>query len=252
MSREPATRALAVLGLIALWQLVAALGPWPAHVLPGPASVVHSMADGIADGSLVAGVLVSLRRLAIGYVLASAAGILLGIAMGRIEVLERALGTLLVGLQSLPSICWMPLALLWFGLNEKAILFVVAIASTGTVSLAVRDAVRGIPRVWVRAARNMGQRGLALWLRVILPAALPGTLTGLRIGWSFAWRALMAGELLFVAGGLGQVLHVGRELNDMARVMAAMVVIVALGLLFDYLLLGRLEARMRRRWGLAG
>lgn len=251
MTRDALTRAAALLALLGLWQLLASAGRWPPHVLPGPIRVLASVAEGIADGSLPLGVLVSLRRLAIGYVLASAAGVLLGIAMGRIEPLERALGTLLVGLQSLPSICWMPLALLWFGLNEKAILFVVTVASMGSVSLAVRDAVRSIPRVWVRAARNMGQRGLGLWLRVLLPAALPGTLTGLRIGWSFAWRALMAGELLFVAGGLGQVLHVGRELNDMARVMAAMLVIVALGLLFDYLLLGRLEAHMRRRWGLA-
>ena len=250
MSRDAWSRAGALLALVLVWQLVASLGPWPPHVLPGPVRVLGSLADGVRDGTLALGVLVSLRRLAIGYVVASAGGVLLGIAMGRLPVVERALGTLLVGLQSLPSICWMPLALLWFGLNEKAILFVVAIASMGTVSLAVRDAVRGIPRLWVRAAQSMGESGFGLWLRVLLPAALPGTLTGLRIGWSFAWRALMAGELLFVAGGLGQVLHVGRELNDMARVMAAMVVIVALGLLFDYLLLGRLEERMRRRWGL--
>ena len=96
----------------------------------------------------------------------------------------------------------------------------------------------------------MGERGLGLWLRVVLPASLPGTITALRLGWSFAWRALMAGELLFVAGGLGQVMHVGRELNDMAQVMAAMLVIASLGLVFDHVVLGWIEARTRRRWGL--
>ncbi len=245
-----ATRALALLGLVTAWQLAASIGPWPAHVLPGPLRVVASLIDGVRDGTILAGVAVSLRRLALGYGLSSLAGIALGIGMGQSATLDRLLGTLIAGLQPLPSICWMPLALLWFGLNESAILFVVVLATLGTVSLAVRDAVLSIPRLWVRAARNMGLSGLQLWRRVLLPAALPGTITGLRIGWSYAWRALMAGELLFVAGGLGQVMHVGRELNDMPRVMAAMVAIVVLGLSFDNLLLGSIEQRMRRRWGM--
>ena len=250
MSRTTTTRALALLGLVLAWQLAASLGPWPPHVLPGPLRVVASLFDGIRDGSIVSGVGVSLRRLALGYGLSSIAGIALGIAMGQSATIDRMLGTLIAGLQPLPSICWMPLALLWFGLNESAILFVGVLATLGTVSLAVRDAVLAIPRLWVRAARNMGLSGYRLWRRVLLPAALPGTITGLRIGWSYAWRALMAGELLFVAGGLGQVMHVGRELGDMPRVMAAMVSIVILGLAFDNLLLGSVEKRMRQRWGL--
>lgn len=249
-TRDVLLRAAALLGVLLLWQLAASLGPWPAHVLPGPGAVLASMTSGIADGSLVTGIAISLRRLALGYGLASVAGIALGLWMGRSPTAERVVGTLLSGLQPLPSICWMPLALIWFGLNDSAILFVVILATVGTVGLSVRDAVIGIPRLWLRAAQNMGLSGRALWLRVLLPAALPGTLTGLRIGWSYAWRALMAGELLFVAGGLGQVMHVGRELNDMARVMAGMVAIVVLGLVFDNLLLGSVEARMRRRWGL--
>ncbi len=249
MNRETALRACALLGVLALWQGVASFGPWPPHVLPGPQEVLTSMIAGIRDGTLVTGVAISLRRLALGYGLASIAGVLLGLWMGRSVVAERIIGTLLAGLQPLPSICWMPLALIWFGLNDGAILFVVILATVGTVGLAVRDAVIGIPRLWIRAAQNMGLGGRALWLRVLLPAALPGTLTGLRIGWSYAWRALMAGELLFVAGGLGQVMHVGRELNDMARVMAGMLAIVVLGLVFDNVLLGSVETRMRRRWG---
>ncbi|MCK6533928.1 MAG: ABC transporter permease [Polyangiaceae bacterium] len=243
-------RAGAIVGLLVLWQLAVSLGRWPSYVLPGPIAVLESAIEGTTSGVLPAAVLKSLGRLALGYGLASSGGIALGIAMGRVPAVERAFGTLLTGLQSLPSICWMPLALLWFGLNEKAILFVVVIATLGTVALAVRDAVFGVPRLWLRAARSMGERGLSLWLRVVLPATLPGTITALRLGWSFAWRALMAGELLFVAGGLGQVMHVGRELNDMARVMAAMLVIAALGLVFDNVVLGFVEARTRRRWGL--
>lgn len=252
MKRDAWLQLAAVLAVLALWQLLATFGALPPHVLPGPGRVFAALGEGLADGTLPVAIGVSLRRLALAYSLAASAGVALGIGMGRSPALERTVGTVLVGLQSLPSICWMPLALLWFGLNEKAISFVVVIGTLGTVALSVRDAVLGIPRLWLRAARNMGERGLSLWWRVLLPAALPGTLTGLRIGWSFAWRALMAGELLFVAGGLGQVMHVGRELNDLPRVMSAMLVIVVLGLLFDHVLLGRLEARMRRRWGLAG
>jgi sulfonate transport system permease protein len=249
VSRAGRDRLLAVLGLVVSWQLVASFGPWPAYVLPGPASVVASMRAGIASGVLLRAVADSLRRLFLGYGVSSVFGIALGIALGRVALLDRAVGTLLTGLQSLPSICWMPLALLWFGLNERAILFVVVIATFGTVALSVRDAVKGVPTLWLRAARNMGERGASLWFRVLLPATLPGTLTALRVGWSFAWRGLMAGELLFVAGGLGQVMHVGRELNDMAQVMGAMVVIVLSSLFFDNVVLGWLEARTRRRWG---
>ncbi len=250
MTRQTLTRAAALFGVLTIWQLVAWFGPLPPHVLPGPAAVLASMQSGFADGTLVDGILVSLRRLALGYGVSSAAGVCLGVAMGRSKTVEHLLGTIVAGLQPLPSICWMPLALIWFGLNEKAILFVVVLATLGTVALSVRDAVLGIPKLWIRAATNMGLRGVRLWWRVLVPAALPGTLTGLRIGWSYAWRALMAGELLFVAGGLGQVMHVGRALNDMARVMAGMGALVVLGPLFDSVLLGSVEQRMRRKWGL--
>lgn len=245
-------RAGALVALLLVWQLAVSIGRWPAYVLPGPLAVLGSLREGVESGVLPAAVWKSLTRLSLGYGLASAGGVLLGIAMGRLPALERSLGTLLTGLQSLPSICWMPLSLLWFGLNERAITFVVVIATLGSVALAVRDAVLSVPRLWLRAARSMGERGASLWLRVILPATLPGVISALRVGWSFAWRALMAGELLFVAGGLGQVMHVGRELNDMPQVMAAMLVIVVLGLLFDNVVLGSLEARTRRRWGLTG
>lgn len=250
MSRQRLQRGLALVVLAIVWQLVAMAAIWPSYVLPSPVTVSKTLLAGVVDGTLLSALAVSLRRLVLGYGLASALGIALGIAMGRSAPTERALGTLLTGLQSLPSICWMPLALLWFGLNESAILFVVVIATLGSVALSVRDAVLAIPKLWIFAARNMGESGLGLWRRVLLPAALPGTITALRIGWSFAWRALMAGELLFVAGGLGQVMHVGRELSDMSQVMASMVVIVLLGLCFDNLLLGQLELRTRRRWGL--
>ncbi|HEY7955906.1 MAG TPA: ABC transporter permease [Polyangia bacterium] len=218
-------------------------------MLPGPVAVAASLVHTARDGTLGLGVLTSLRRLLIGYGLSAAVGIALGMLIGRLALLRATLGPMVVGLQALPSICWLPLALLWFGLSEKAILFVVVMGSVLAITIATEGAVRAVPPLYVRAARTMGARRLRLYARVILPASLPGITTGLKLGWTFAWRSLMAGELLYVAGGLGQLLTLGRELNDMARVMAVMVVIVVLGLAFERLLFGALERRVRERWG---
>jgi NitT/TauT family transport system permease protein len=204
----------------------------------------------IADGRLGEAAARSLGRLAQGYLLSAALGVPLGIAMGRSEALRRALRPIVLGLQALPSICWLPLAILWFGLSEQAILFVVVMGSLLAVAIAAEDAVAGVDPVLLRAAGTLGIRGPRLHVGVLLPAALPGILTGLKLGWSFAWRALMAGELLFVAGGLGQLLQNGRELLDAAQVMGVMAAIVAIGMAVDRVLFRVLELRVRRRWGL--
>jgi NitT/TauT family transport system permease protein len=203
----------------------------------------------VRDGTLGRGVLTSLYRLFVGYALSAALGITLGMLLGRRQWLRAAIGPLVIGLQALPSICWLPLALLWFGLSAKAIVFVVVMGSLLAITIATEGAVRTVPPLYVRAARTLGARRLRLYTRVILPASLPGIVTGLKLGWTFAWRSLMAGELLYVSGGLGQLLTLGRELNDMARVVAVMVVIVALGLIFERVLFGALERRVRERWG---
>jgi NitT/TauT family transport system permease protein len=155
-----------------------------------------------------------------------------------------------LGLQALPSICWLPLAILWFGLSELAILYVVVMGSLLAIAIATEDAVAGVDPVLLRAAGTLGIHGPRFHVGVLLPAALPGILTGLKLGWSFAWRALMAGELLFVAGGLGQLLQAGRELLDAAQVMGVMAAIVAFGMAVDRVLFRVLELRVRRRWGL--
>jgi NitT/TauT family transport system permease protein len=175
----------------------------------------------------------------------------LGIAMARSPVVNGALRPIVLGLQALPSICWLPLAILWFGLSEVAILFVVVMGSLLAIAIAAEDAISGVDPILIRAAGTLGIRRLRFHLGVLLPAALPGVLTGLKLGWSFAWRALMAGELLFVAGGLGQLLQAGRELLDAAQVMAVMVAIVVIGVAVDQVLFRILELRVRRRWGLA-
>ena len=119
-----------------------------------------------------------------------------------------------------------------------------------SIVVATDDGIRNIPSVYVRAAHTMGIRGIDLYIRVVFPAALPSIVTGMKLGWSFAWRSLMAGELIFVSLGLGQLLQTGRELNDMAQVIAVMIMIVMVGLFFDQLIFAPLERRVRRQWGL--
>jgi NitT/TauT family transport system permease protein len=239
-------------GLLAAWQAVHAWGPWPAWLVPGPVQVGNALVQGFADGTYLLGIWVSVRRLVIGYGLSLVVGVTLGLLVGRVRWAEETIGSLMLGLQTLPSICWLPLAILWFGLSEHAIQFVVIMGALLAIAIHTDDGVKNIPPIYEKAGRNMGARGWRLLLRVVLPAALPAVMTGAKLGWSFAWRSLMAAELLYVSLGLGQLLMMGRELNDMAQVEAVMLVIIALGLAVDHLVFGRLERAVRRRWGFAG
>ncbi len=195
---------------------------------------------------------ISLRRLLIGYGISLAAGIPAGLLLARVDWLEDTVGSLVLGLQTLPSICWLPLALLWFGLNDAAIMFVVVMGALLAITVAVKDGVKNVPPGYLRAAQTLGVRPFALYTEVLLPASLPAILTGAKLGWSFAWRSLMAGELLYVSLGLGHMLDMGRELQDMSMVVSVMLVIVLLGLLADRAIFGLLESRIRERWGLSG
>jgi NitT/TauT family transport system permease protein len=242
---------LFLLGLLALWALLARFGPWPHHLFPGPKAVAESLLAMGLDGRLWDAIQRSLGRLAQGYAVSVLIGVPLGIVLGRLSPVRRLLRPLVVGLQALPSICWLPLALLWFGLTETSIIFVVVMGSVLAIAIAVEDGVLGVDPLLLRVSSTYGIRGARFYLGVLLPAALPGIVTGLKLGWSFAWRALMAGELLYVSGGLGQLLTMGRELMEIPQVMAVMVCIIAVGTLIDRVLFQTVELRVRRRWGLA-
>lgn len=240
----------AVLGALLLWELVARYGPWPDYLLPGPVEVGRSLVGMAVDGRLAKGVLVSLGRLLRGYGITLGVGIPLGVAMGRLPWVRNLMQPFVMGLQALPSICWLPLALLWFGLSDTAIIFVVVMGSLLGMSIAVEDGVRGVDPLLLKVAGTYGVRGARLQLGVVLPAALPSIVTGMKLAWSFAWRALLAGELLFVSGGLGELLTIGRELMNLPQVMAVMVCIVLIGLAVDFLIFQPLQRMVRRRWGL--
>ena len=236
--------------LLVLWEILSRRGVWDPTLFPSPITVGRTLGGLIADGSLLDAVAVSLRRVMLGYLVSLVVGVPLGILLARARWAEDTFGTLVTGFQALPSICWLPLALLWFGLNDRAILFVVVMGSMVSIAAAVRDGVRNLPPTYVRAARTMGTRGFRMTTEVLLPASLPAVMTGAKLGWSYAWRALMSGELLFVSLGLGHMLMMGRELSDMSQVLSVMGVIVALGLLADNMVFGSLERLVRRQWGL--
>jgi sulfonate transport system permease protein len=237
--------------LIGVWALLAKLKVWPPYVFPSPQGVLESLRTGFADHSFWIAITVSMRRMLVGYALSVALGMVLGLAVASNKFLEETMGGLLVSLQSLPSICWLPLAVLWFGLTEKAILFVVVMGSLLSVTIAMETGRRQMPRIYGMAGRNLGARGFRLFWYVLLPASLPYIVSGLKQGWAFAWRSLISGEMIFVSLGLGQLLMMGRDLNDMSEVIAVMILIIAIGYLVDGLVFRTIERRLQNRWGLA-
>lgn len=242
-------RTLWFLLLLLAWEVVSRLGPWQPWIFPGPIAVARSLGEIAANGSLLPAVGRSLARLGLGYGISLAVGIPLGMLIGRNRWVDEIFGTPILGLQALPSITWLPVALLWFGLSEGAILFVVVAGSVLAVALSAEAGVRNLSPTWVRAARTLGATGRRLYTTVLFPASTPALLSGAKLGWSFAWRSLMAAELLYVSGGLGQLLQTGRELNDVARIFAVMAVITAIGFFTEKLLFKPLEQAVRRRFG---
>lgn len=236
--------------LIALWKLLFTLKLWPQYLFPSPEQVLETLVNGFRDKTFLIGIAISMKRIFLGYGISVLFGTLLGLLIGKVKILDETIGGFFVGLQTLPSICWLPLAILWFGLNEAAINFIVVMGSLLSITIATDTGVKNIQPIYLRAGRNMGARGGQMFIQVVLPAALPTILMGLKQGWSFAWRSLMAGEILFVSLGLGHLLNMGRELNDMSQVIAVMIVIVAIGVGMDKLVFGMLERKVRRVWGL--
>jgi len=237
-------------GLLGLWILLAELKIWPPYLFPTPWGVWESLHAGFADNSFWIAIAVSMRRVLIGYAIAVVLGMILGLGVASNKFLEDTMGGLLVSLQSLPSICWWPLALLWFGLSQNAILFVVVMGSLLSVTLAMEDGRKQMPKIFGMAGRNLGARGFKLFWYVLLPASLPFIVSGLKQGWAFAWRSLISAEMLYLSLGLGQVLMMGRDLNDMNAVIAVMILIIGLGYIVDGLVFKSVQRHLQQKWGL--
>jgi NitT/TauT family transport system permease protein len=238
--------------LVGIWWLAVASGRWSPVLLPSPASVAEYLVSATLDGTLLEAMGVTVRRLLVGYFIGLLIGLPMGLFMSRSQLLEDTVGSLSLGLQTLPSVCWVPLALIWFGQTETAMLFVVIMGTLGSVIIATDHGARSIPPIFARAARTMGSEGFHQWTRVILPASLPFLVTGMKQGWAFAWRSLMAAEIyvtILTGFGLGHLLHYGRELNAMEQVIGVMLVIVLIGLAADRVLFSPWERFLHRRWG---
>ena len=195
-----------------------------------------------------------MRRLALGYIFGIAFGIPLGMITARFRLAHNTLGVIALGLQTLPSVCWVPLALLWFGQTETAMLFIVVMGTLWAVILATDHGIRQIPPLYREAAQTMGSSGFHLWFRVLAPASLPHIVSGTKQGWAFAWRSLMAAEIyvtILSGFGLGHLLHYGRELHAMDQVVGLMLLIIFIGFAADKVIFAPWETFLRKRWGLS-
>jgi NitT/TauT family transport system permease protein len=245
----------AAIGLaLAAWQVVVLSGWQPDYVLPGPGAVLGRLAEDLRHGDFYFGVGITLRRALVGYAIAVAIGTTVGILVARVTLLRKAVGSAILGLQSMPSIAWFPLAILLFQLSEGAITFVVILGAAPAIAAGLLSGVDHVQPLLVRVGRVMGANGLGLYRHVVLPAALPSFVGGLKQGWAFAWRSLMAGELLVIVNhqaSLGQRLQFARELSDAEQLLALMIVIFVIGIVIDSLF-GTLDRAIRQRWGLGG
>jgi NitT/TauT family transport system permease protein len=240
--------------LLAIWEGLCLSHKWSPVLLPDPLTVLQYLIGGVKDGTLWSATVVTMKRLVLGYVLSIAVGLPLGLLTARFKFVEDTLGVLALGLQTLPSVCWIPLALLWYGQTESAMLFVVVMGSLWSILIATDNGVRTVPPIYARAARTMGSSQFHTWLKVIFPASLPFIVSGMKQGWGFAWRSLMGAEIyvtILTGMGLGQLLHFGRELNAMDQVIGVMLVIMVIGLLADKILFSPWEKFLHRRWGTA-
>ena len=240
--------------LIALWEAASRAGWWSPVLVPSPLAIGKYLVTATADGTLLSAGVVTMTRLGIGYVIGLLLGIPLGLLTARFRFAADTLGVLALGLQTLPSVCWVPLSLLWFGQTETAMLFIVIMGTLWAVLLATDHGIRQIPPIYRRAATTMGSSGFHLLWHVLLPASLPHLVSGMKQGWAFAWRSLMAAEIyvtVLTGFGLGHLLHYGRELQAMDQVAAIMLVILIVGFVADKTLFSPWERFLRKRWGLA-
>lgn len=243
------------MGLIIVWQLLYYLSVdvfhlWKAYALPNPVGVAGTFWHLCSNGTLLGAVIYSMCRAFIGFSIAVLIGMTMGLTLVQFPKWSMVCKPLLLGVQSLPSVCWVPFAILWFGLQESAIIFVVIMGSAFSIALAVENGIRSINPVYVKAARTMGASKRTIYLKVIFPASFPAFIAGLRQGWSFAWRALMSAEVMSASMGLGYTLILGRDLADINQVMLIMILIILTGICVDRLVFSNVETRALHKRGM--
>ena len=226
--------------LLLIWEVLFRAKIWSPVLLPSPRQVAVYLEGAAVDGTLAKAIIVTMRRLLIGYIIGLLVGLPLGLLTARWKVLQDTIGTLALGLQTLPSVCWVPLALLWFGQTEAAMLFVVVMGTLWSVVIATETGVRNVPPMYTQAGRNFGLSTRALIARVIFPAVLPRILVGLRIAFGVAWLVLVAAEMIAVDSGLGYLIIDARNAGKRYDlVVGGMLLIGVIGLALDALIVPR-------------
>ncbi len=250
MARKKITnRIIFYVGIVAVWQLVFSLHLVPEQVIPSPYEVGHALAKGVSDGSLLYGTATSLWRLSVGLVIAIAAGMALGILIARFETVNQMVGSLLLGLQSIPSVAWVPLAFLWFGKTDGGVIFVTVIGALFAVAMNTYSGIKNVPPSFIAAGKNLGASGIQLITSVIIPASFPHLISGFKQGWAYAWRGVISAEVIFAVLGLGSLMNIGNKSNDISQVISILIVIMIIGILVDGFLFKRLEKTVMSRWG---
>ena len=245
-------KASAVVIAVAIWQVVVWSHWKPSYVLPGPRPVFRALAHDVHTALFWKAIGTTMRRAVTGYAVAVVLGLLVGGLVARSQVLRAALGSFITGLQTMPSVTWVPLALILFKLGDGAIVFVVVIGAAPSIANGFISGIDHVPPLLLRSGRMLGASGVGLWRHVIIPAALPSVVGGLKQGWAFAWRSLMAGEIIAIVGhraSIGQQLENAQNLNDSVVLLEWMVVVLVLGIAVDSLF-GAADRSLRRRWGL--
>lgn len=236
--------------LLLIWQSIVLLKIWPIAMIPAPLSVANELYSGFKDMTLVLDILASFRHLFIGLAISLVIGTCLGVLLAKIKTLDETLGSMILALQSVPSIVWVPLAIIWFGFGETSIIFVVVIGGTFVMTMNMRMGIKNVPPLYLKAARTMGSNGIDLFFNVIIPASIPHAITGVKLSWAFSWRALMAAELLSTGPGLGYTLAYASDFNNMSLVIGIIIIIGTIGAIVDQVVFQRIETNVLKRWGL--
>lgn len=248
---EIANTILFITVFIGIWQLIYLMGIWPKISLPSPMMVAESFYELLQNNLLIISIGMTMYRLAIGFIISIMIGIAVGLAMVKFPGFGKTMSSFAMGLQSFPSIAWVPFAILLIGLNDFGILFVVVLSSVFSVMISTYSGLRNIPIIYIRAAKNMGAKGFHLFRYLMIPAATPALIDGIKQAWSFAWHALIGAEILMAASiGIGHILLVGREFQAMDQIIASMITIFALGMIFDRVIFMKIEDKVREKWGL--
>ncbi|HEX5359461.1 MAG TPA: ABC transporter permease [Candidatus Nitrosotalea sp.] len=238
-------------GVVVVWQIVFLTHMVPEQALPSPIQVGQVLVKEASDGSLLYAIANSMWRLVVGLIIAIIGGMIIGIFMAKVDIVNQTIGSLILGLQSIPSVAWVPLALLWFGPTDAGVIFVTVAGALFAIAINTHSGIKNIPPAYIAAGRNMGASGLQLVTNVMIPAALPYLISGFKQGWAYAWRGVIAAEIIFSIAGLGFLLNLGKHDNDISQVSGILIIVMIVGILVDGFVFKKIEAKILSRWGLS-